>query len=150
MPTTTTSGKPSVIRAARPGSGNLPASKGTGNRFSIAQAGHPESVNGTARILYECLENLNRCFNHCVETGGKQVEPSHLKALTDCCELVSVTANFIARDCDYAEALKPICADALKVCSESCDSISGDKVLAACAVTCRQACGCLEGDDSDG
>ncbi|MCE7914192.1 MAG: four-helix bundle copper-binding protein [Nitrosomonas sp. PRO4] len=84
---------------------------------------------------------LQMAMNHCLETGGKHVEPSHFRLMMSCAELCQTSANFLLSGF-HQNTLCGICADICEACAMDCERIGGmEECVQACkkcAETCRQ------------
>ena len=58
--------------------------------------------------MQECIRNCQECHatclhmatNHCLEMGGKHVEPEHLRLMLACAEICQTSANFMLMGSD--------------------------------------------------
>jgi hypothetical protein len=80
---------------------------------------------------------MKTLFNHCLEMGGKHVEPKHVKLMTDCIEICQTSADFMTRGSKLHESVCAACADVCEACAVSCDAIGGDE-MKHCAELCRK------------
>lgn len=129
--------------------GNRPSGKGqelnnTSNRDpSNRKTGKPDVTMGGSSetvILRTCASILNETIAYALEQGGEFVEGDLLKCAIDTQELVTLYANFVARQSDQVEALKPIVADAVKCAEENFEVYSDDETFTAAADVCRECC----------
>jgi hypothetical protein len=90
-------------------------------------------------ILRTCMDTITECFDYCLQHGGEHADPDHLRAHLDAWDLLSATSTLVARDSGCAAAIKPVCADAVKRCEESCERFEDDEMMKACADVCREA-----------
>jgi hypothetical protein len=94
--------------------------------------------------MKECINACNDCrdecekvlFQHCIEKGGKHVEPMHMRLMADCIEICQTAANFMLRGSSMHEDICKACADICDACADSCDEVGG-KDMEHCAETCR-------------
>lgn len=103
-----------------------------------------------ARQMQACIDACQKChnvclraaFGHCLEMGGKHVEPGHFRLMLDCAEVCQSTANFMLRRSDFHDQLCLECATLCDYCAQSCAQLSGmtDCVEACrnCAESCHQ------------
>lgn len=107
-----------------------------------------------SKRMQGCIQTCQKCqetceemlYAHCLEMGGKHVEPEHVKLMADCIEACQTAANFMKRGSRY-HALECIaCAEICEACAKSCEKIGGDE-MKSCAEICRRcATSCREMD----
>ncbi len=93
--------------------------------------------------MQECIRNCQECHamclsmasGHCLEMGGKHVEPSHLRTMLACAEICQTSANFMLLGTPLHTATCGVCAQACQACAESCQAL-GD--MDECAQACRK------------
>ncbi len=87
----------------------------------------------------ECLRCHTSCLgmtmNHCLEAGGKHVEPKHFKLMLACAEICQTAANFMLIGTDHHKHTCRECAEICEECARSCDQV-GD--MQECAEACRR------------
>ena len=99
--------------------------------------------------MQACISACTRCheiclqtgMNHCLETGGKHVEPNHFRLLMNCAEICQTSANFMLSG-SLQYSLCGVCAEVCEACAIDCEKI-GDmdecvKACRECAGVCRQ------------
>ena len=95
-----------------------------------------------------CLEACMQChriclqtaLNHCLEAGGKHVEPDHYRLMVSCAEICQTSANFQLGSSPFSAQVCGVCAQVCLACAESCKKIGGmDECVAACE-QCAQTC----------
>ena len=92
----------------------------------------------------DCIETCQNCrdecegslFNHCLETGGKHLEPQHVRLMADCIEACQMAANAMRRGSDNAPAICNTCADICDSCADSCEKLGEE--MKDCAAACRK------------
>lgn len=94
--------------------------------------------------MQECIENCTLCHQvceqtlaHCLEMGGKHAEATHIRALIDCAQTCTTSADFMLRQSDIHSAFCKACAEACSACAESCEQFKDDEKMMACADICR-------------
>lgn len=109
--------------------------------------------------MQECITACKEChdecettlFNHCLEMGGKHVEPQHLRLMADCVEICQTAANAMLRGSENAAAICGVCADICDSCADSCEELEGKEmkhcaeVCRDCAKACREMSGSISG-----
>jgi hypothetical protein len=100
--------------------------------------------------MQACIDACARChqiclhmgMNHCLETGGKHIEPSHFRLLMSCAEICQTSANLMLIGAAHSSAVCGICAEICEACAIDCEK-TGDmdecvEACRGCAETCRQ------------
>ncbi|PWF48447.1 four-helix bundle copper-binding protein [Massilia glaciei] len=86
-----------------------------------------------------CTECHTVCFQtamtHCLEMGGRHVEPEHFRLMINCAELCQTSANFMLSNSPVHAAVCAACAQVCDACAANCDRI-GD--MEKCAATCHR------------
>lgn len=93
--------------------------------------------------LQQCIEACLACYqscrqtsmNHCLETGGRHVEPDHFRLMSACAEICRTSADFMLIGTSLHKVVCGACADVCEACATSCADI-GD--MAACVDACRR------------
>lgn len=78
---------------------------------------------------------LHEAMNHCLEVGGKHLEPDHFKLMLNCAEICQTSANFMLSDSKYHNLICGVCAQICEACAQSCEQV-GD--MEACVESCRR------------
>jgi len=94
----------------------------------------------------ECLQCYQTCvreaMNHCLEKGGKHVEPTHFRLMMSCAEICQTAANFMLSGSDFHTRICTACAEVCDACAQSCEQVGEmeDCMQACrrCAQSCRQ------------
>ena len=94
----------------------------------------------------ECLQCYQTCvreaMNHCLEKGGKHVEPTHFRLMMNCAEICRTAANFMLSGSDFHPRICAACAELCDACAQSCEQVGEmeDCMQACrrCAQSCRQ------------
>lgn len=94
--------------------------------------------------MRECVDECHACHDsctetvtHCLQTGGKHAEVSHIRLLMDCAEICQISANFMLRMSDSHAQVCGVCADICEQCAQECDRFGDDEMMMQCAETCR-------------
>lgn len=92
--------------------------------------------------IVDCLECYSLCrqeaMNHCLESGGRHVDPDHFRLMQDCAEICRTAAEFMLGSSVFYPQLCGLCAQVAEACAQSCEDVGG---LEACARACR---GCAQ------
>lgn len=97
------------------------------------------------RAMKDCIDACNQCgnecektlFSHCLEKGGRHLEPRHVRLMADCAEMCRTAANAMLRGSEMHGEICRVCAEICEACAESCDALEG-KEMEDCAKTCRR------------
>lgn len=105
--------------------------------------------------MQECIDYCAQChrlclemaMNHCLEQGGKHVEPAHFRLMMNCAQICQTAADFMLSRSPLHPQTCAVCASVCEACAESCETLDGmeDCVRAcrACAESCREMAGDL-------
>ena len=87
----------------------------------------------------ECLRCYQTCFsmamNHCLEAGGRHVEPEHFRLMLACSEICRTAAHFMLMSSAHAAHVCAECAEICEECAADCERV-GD--MAECVAQCRR------------
>jgi hypothetical protein len=97
----------------------------------------------------ECLRCHQTCLGmamtHCLEQGGRHVEPDHFRLMIACAELCRAAAAVMLTGSPLHVHACAAAAEACAACASSCDGLDGmqDCVIACrdCADSCRRMAG---------
>ena len=93
-------------------------------------------------ICTECHQTcLSEASRHCLEAGGRHVEPAHLRLMLACAEMCQTSAKFMLLGVDLHRRTCGVCADVCEACAVKCAEV-GDmdhcvEVCRRCAEHCR-------------
>lgn len=89
--------------------------------------------------IEECLRCHSTCLgmamNHCLEQGGKHVEPEHFKLMMACAEICQTSANFMLIGTRHHKHTCRECAEICTECAKSCEQVGG---MDDCVQQCRR------------
>jgi hypothetical protein len=96
------------------------------------------------RCIETCLSCYKTCLstamNHCLETGGKHVEPEHFRLVMACAEICRTSAHFMLINTPHHKHTCRECAEICAECAEDCRRVGGmDECVAACEA-CADSC----------
>ena len=119
-----------------------PAANGT------AMDGHPhmaEEMQRCIQLCHDCHASCIQMIDHCLTLGGRYAAPAHIRLLTDCAQMCTITADFMARSSSFHDRTCRLCAELCRSCTDSCVRVAGDdQILKQCAELCRR---CAESCD---
>lgn len=96
-----------------------------------------------------CLACYASCLGtsmmHCLEQGGKHVEPEHFRLMMGCAEICRVSAHFMLIGTEHHKHTCRKCAEICTECAQSCEQLDGMQecvdICRRCAEACRQMAG---------
>ena len=100
--------------------------------------------------MQSCIEECLRCYqsclgdlmSHCLETGGRHLEPNHVRLMMACAEICRTSAHFMLLRSPHHVHTCRECAEICEECARSCDEVGDMKDCAEqcrrCAASCRQ------------
>ncbi len=123
---------------------------------SVAQDGTAREENAmhhvspeTERCIDECLRCYQTCFgmamNHCLESGGKHVEPKHFRIMMACSEICRTSAHFMLMSSEHAKHLCRECAEICGQCAEECERVGEMQDCVDQCRRCAEACRAMAG-----
>ena len=92
--------------------------------------------------MQACIDQCLRCYQtclgtaagHCLEAGGKHVEPKHFRLMLACAEICRTSAHFMLLGTPHHQHTCRECAEICRECASDCERIGG---MEACAEQCR-------------
>jgi hypothetical protein len=89
--------------------------------------------------IEECLRCHSMCLgmasHHCLEQGGRHVEPAHFRLMLACAEICRSAADMMLIGSESHKRVCAVCADVCDACARSCEQI-GD--MQDCVEHCRR------------
>ncbi|MGE5522421.1 MAG: four-helix bundle copper-binding protein [Rhodospirillaceae bacterium] len=110
---------------------------------------HNTSSAQTQKCIDDCIRCYQTCLqmamNHCLELGGKHVEPQHFRSMITCSEICRTAADFMLSSSPLHVQTCAVCAQVCDDCARSCEQV-GDMDLCVqacrqCAESCREMAG---------
>lgn len=94
--------------------------------------------------IEECLRCHSTCLGtamtHCLEQGGRHVEPEHFRLMIACAEICQTSANFMLIGTPHHKHTCRECAEICEECAKSCERVGGmDDCVQACR-RCAESC----------
>lgn len=108
---------------------------------------HNQMINSQ---METCIENCLTCHKvclreamiHCLEVGGRHIEPSHFRLMLNCAEICQTSANFLLSHSEFHQQACAVCAEICEACARSCEQVGEMEecvqVCRRCAESCRQ------------
>lgn len=102
---------------------------------------NPEDMNRCIESCLSCYKTcLSTAMNHCLEAGGKHVEPAHFRLMMACAEICRTSAHFMLINTPHHKHTCRECAEICTECAADCQRIGGmDECVAACRY-CAEDC----------
>jgi hypothetical protein len=96
-----------------------------------------------SREMQSCIDECLACYKtclgmamtHCLEHGGKHVEPRHFRLLMACAEICRTSAAFMLIGTEHHRHVCRECAEICEECATDCERV-GD--MQACVDACRR------------
>ena len=93
--------------------------------------------------MQSCIDECLRCHSlclgtamtHCLEAGGRHVEPEHFRLMIACAEICQTSANVMLTGLALHRRTCALCAETCEDCALSCERI-GD--MEECVDACRR------------
>src|SRR4051794_26499369 len=96
---------------------------------------------GATGKLEQCIDACLHCYRtctqmfmgHCLESGGRHVEPDHARLMTTCAEICRTAAHAMLSQASVHTTICAACADVCERCAADCESIGDmDECVRAC------------------
>jgi hypothetical protein len=110
-------------------------------------------MNQMSKEMQSCIDECLRCYQvclgtamtHCLETGGKHVEPQHFRLMMACAEICRTAAHFMLLNTPHHKHVCGECAEICTECAKDCERIGGmDDCVKACK-QCAESCRAMAG-----
>ncbi len=83
---------------------------------------------------------LATAMNHCLEAGGKHVEPKHFRLMMACAEMCRTSAHFMLIGTNHHKHTCAECAEICEECAKDCERIGEmEECVRECRV-CAESC----------
>jgi hypothetical protein len=94
--------------------------------------------------IAECLACYQTCLGmamtHCLEKGGKHVEPAHFRLMMACAEICRTSAHFMLLNSPHHKHVCAECAEICDQCAKDCERVGDmDDCVSACR-SCAESC----------
>jgi len=100
-----------------------------------------------------CLDCYRSCMetamNHCLEMGGRHVDPDHFRLMTNCADICRTSAEFMMSASPMHAQVCAACAVVCDACAQSCEQIGGMDDCAQACRDCAQLCHQMSGGGMD-
>ncbi|HWL83392.1 MAG TPA: four-helix bundle copper-binding protein [Roseomonas sp.] len=99
------------------------------------------------RCVDECLRCYSTCLSmaagHCLEAGGKHVEPQHFRLMLACAEICRTAAHFMLIGTPHHRHTCRECAEICRECAEDCARLEGMEECAEACRRCAESCAAM-------
>lgn len=101
-----------------------------------------------SKQMHSCIDECLKCYQsclgmgmtHCLETGGKHVEPGHFRLMMACAEICKTAAHFMLLNSPHHRHVCRECAEICAECAKNCERLGGmDECVQACR-QCAESC----------
>ena len=100
------------------------------------------------KTMQSCIDACTKCYqvclqtamNHCLETGGKHVEPGHFRLMINCAQICQTSADLQLSGSEFVAQYCRLCAEVCEACAKSCAALGMtdcEKACRDCAASCR-------------
>lgn len=98
--------------------------------------------------MQKCIDACLHCYrtctemamNHCLQMGGRHVEPEHFRLMMNCAEICRTSAAFMMSGSPLHAHTCAACAAVCDACADSCEQVGDmDDCVQACRA-CAQSC----------
>jgi hypothetical protein len=102
-------------------------------------------ISGEMRAcIDECLRCYQTCqgmaMNHCLERGGKHVEPEHFRTMIACVEICRAAAHVMLAGTPLHKRICAACAEICDACAKSCEGLDGMEECVSACRSCADSC----------
>ena len=101
----------------------------------------PAGMQECIDVCLVCYQTcLSTAMNHCLEMGGKHIEPKHFRTMMECANMCHMTAHALLMNAPHHASLCDHCAEICEDCARSCHTLEGmEECIIACN-DCTEAC----------
>lgn len=98
-------------------------------------------LNECIRVCLDCYRTCQQTAAvHCLELGGKHIEPQHFRLMLSCAEVCRTAAALMLNNSPQHHLQCAVCAEICRQCAESCREIGDmDECVTACEA-CEESC----------
>jgi|SRR4051812_12391363 hypothetical protein len=112
---------------------------------------HPfgqRNAGGRAPEMQSCIDACLSCYetcidmamSHCLEQGGRHVEPAHFRLMMACAEICRASAQIMLTGTEMHTASCAACAEICSACAASCGTLDGMEACVAACRSCAESC----------
>jgi len=101
-----------------------------------------------SKEMQSCIEECLRCYQtclgtamtHCLEMGGKHVEPRHFSLMMACSEICRTSAHFMLLNSPHHKHVCGECAEICQECAADCERLGDMQDCVDACRRCAQSC----------
>ncbi|MYN17835.1 four-helix bundle copper-binding protein [Rugamonas sp. FT107W] len=98
--------------------------------------------------MQDCIDACDNChqaclqtaLTHCLEMGGRHVEPNHFRLMLDCAAVCEMSANLQLSGSRFSSRICALCADICHACALSCLELDGMEECVRACEACEHSC----------
>ncbi len=98
--------------------------------------------------MQACVETCLRCHStclgmashHCLEAGGKHVEPQYFRLMLACAEMCRASATMMLIGTEHHKQTCRSCAEVCEACAKSCEQIGDMEECVQACRACAESC----------
>lgn len=98
--------------------------------------------------MRSCIEACQRCYEtclgtamtHCLEMGGKHVEPQHFRLMMACAEICQTSARFMLLNSPLHKRICGLCAEICDQCAQDCEQLGDMQDCVSACRRCAESC----------
>lgn len=102
----------------------------------------------TITSMQPCIEACTHCHHvclqtamtHCLQIGGKHLDPDHFSLLMNCAEICQASANLQLSGSEFVPKLCVLCAEICEACAVSCEAIGEMEECVRACRKCAESC----------
>lgn len=106
-----------------------------------------------SREMQACIDECLKCYSvclgsamtHCLEQGGRHVEPSHFRLMSACAEICRTAAHIMLVNSPHHRHICRECAEICEQCAADCERLGDMKecvdACRRCAASCQKMAG---------
>ena len=79
-------------------------------------------------------------MNHCLEMGGKHVEPDHFRLMINCAQICKTAAEFMLSNSSFHAKVCAVCSEICKACADDCKKVGDMEACVAACQRCSEEC----------
>ena len=104
---------------------------------------------GMQACIDECLRCYQACLGtamtHCLETGGKHVEPAHFRLMMACAEICRTSAHVMLLNSPHHKHVCRECSEICAECAKDCERLGGMEECVEACRRCAESCQAMAG-----
>lgn len=98
--------------------------------------------------MQDCIDACSNChqaclqmaLTHCLQAGGRHVEPAHFRLMMDCAAVCATSADLQLSGSPFSGRMCALCADICHACAVSCAGLDGMEECVRACEHCEHSC----------